>query len=118
MRAFLLVLAVLSLSLVAPRPAAAEAMDMCNETTIQSLHHCVMHAYEMGHIDNAGVATSLLAKINGAQAALDRGQPATAVAKLQAFIHEVHAQAGHHIVAEHADHMIMHAEQIIAVLQP
>jgi hypothetical protein len=118
MRALIVVLTVLALSLVALRPAAAAEMDMCGEATIQSLHHCVTHAYEMGHIDNAGVAASLEAKINAAQAALDRGQPAVAVHQLDAFIQEVQAQAGQHIDAEHAAHMIMHAEQVIAALQP
>ena len=118
MRAFFIMLAVLSLSLVATRPAAATAMEMCNETTIQSLHHCVQHAYEMGEIDNAGVATSLLVKIDAAQGALDRGQLTAAVAELRAFIHEVRAQAGQHITADHAAHMIMHAEQVITALQP
>ena len=118
MRALIVVLAVLALSLVAFRPAAAAEMDMCGEATIQSLHDCVMHAYEMGHIDNAGVAASLEAKINAAQAAVDRGQLAVAVNQLNAFIHEVQAQAGRHIEAEHAAHMIMHAEQVITALQP
>ena len=118
MRALFVVLAVLSLGLIAMRPAVAAEMAMCNETTIQSLHHCVMHAYEMGHIDNAGVAASLQAKLDAAQAALDRGQPAVAVHGLQAFIQEVRAQAGQHIDAEHAAHMILHAEQVITALQP
>ena len=91
---------------------------MCEQATIQALHHCVMHAYEMGHIDNVGVTQSLLAKLDAAQAAVDRGQPAVAVNLLQAFVQEVRAQAGQHIQAEHAAHMIMHAQQVIAALQP
>jgi len=118
MRAFLVVLAVLTLGLFGPRPAAATGMDLCNETTIQSLHHCVMHAYEMGHITSSGVVTSLLAKLDAAQQALDRGQPTTAIHQLQAFIREVRAQAGQHIDAEHAGHMYEHAEMVISALQP
>jgi hypothetical protein len=118
MRLFLVLLAVLTLGLTAPHPAAAAGMDLCNETTVQSLHHCVMHAYEMGHITNSGVVTSLLAKVDAAQQALDRGQPATAIHQVQAFIQEVRAQAGRHIDAAHADHMIAHAAAVIAALQP
>jgi hypothetical protein len=118
MRVLMIMLAMMTLGLGLARPAAADEMDMCDTPTVQALHHCVLHAVEMGHIDNAGVARSLLAKLDGAQAALDRNQPAVAVNKLQAFIREVQAQAGRHIQAEHAAHMIMHAENVIAALQP
>ncbi len=118
MRTMLIVLAVLSLSLVAVRPAAAADMTMCEQATIQALHQCVTHAYAMGYIDNAGVAQSLLAKLDAAQAAVDRNQPAVAVHLLQAFVREVRVQAGRHIQAAPAAHMIMHAQQVIAALQP
>lgn len=111
-----LVIAV-AFGLVMARSARAE--EMCPDhsgTTIESLHHCVTHAYEMGHIDNGGVARSLLAKVNAAQAADDRGQAAVAIRNLAAFMLEVDAQAGHHIDAEHAQHMIEHAESVIEAL--
>ena len=85
-------------------------------TTIASLHHCVGHAYDMGHITNKGVANSLLAKLDAAQAALDRGQPGVAVNLLHAFINEVNAQAGKHIVADHAGHLVEHARNVITAL--
>lgn len=97
----------------------ARADDMCPDhmgTTIESLHHCVQHAHEAGHIDNAGVARSLLAKVNAALAAHDRGQDTVAIHHLEAFINAVEAQSGQHIDPEHAEHMIEHAERVIEAL--
>jgi hypothetical protein len=71
----------------------------------------------MGAITQPGVTNSLLAKIGAAQNAVDRGQPAVAVQVLRAFINEVQAQSGVHIDPEHAQHMISHAEQVIAALE-
>ena len=101
-----------------PLPAFASDEHMCNRdmNTLESLHHCVNHALEMGHITNDGVANALLAKLDAAQAALDRGQPAVAVNNLNAFINQVQAQSGKHIDPVHADHMIMHAQMVIATL--
>lgn len=109
-------LALLITTLAVPAFASDEHMCSHDMNTVESLHHCVNHALEMGHITNAGVGNALLAKLNGAQAAVDRGQPAVAVNKLNAFINQVQAQSGVHIDAEHADHMIMHAQMVIAAL--
>jgi glycerol-3-phosphate O-acyltransferase len=113
--------ALLAVGVMAFRPAVAAAEEMEGPghgmNTVQSLAMCVEHAASMGAITEAGVANSLLAKVAAAQAAVDRGQPAVAVDILQAFIYEVQAQAGVHIEAEHAQHMIAHAEQVIAALQ-
>lgn len=84
--------------------------------TIESLHHCVMHAAEMDHITNQGVANALMSKLDAAQAALDRGQPAVAADILQAFMHQVEAQSGIHIDPEHAAHLIEHAQRVVAAL--
>jgi len=62
------------------------------------------------------VANSLLAKLDAAQAAVDRGQTSVAINKLQAFINEVQAQAGKHIDSMHAQHMVMHAQLVIQAL--
>jgi hypothetical protein len=35
---------------------------------------------------------------------------------LQAFIQNVEAQAGKHIVAEHAEHLAMHATEVVTAL--
>ena len=98
--------------------ARAQAADECGSaTTIASLVTCVQHCKAQGFIDNRGVANSLLAKLHAAQAAEDRGQTATAVNLLDAFIHEVQAQAGKHIAQPHADHMVMHAQMVIQALE-
>jgi hypothetical protein len=103
----------------AARTVQAQTMETCPMTpTIQALRDCVQHAVDQGLIDNAGVATSLFAKLDAAQAAQDRGQPTVAVQMLQAFIDAVGAQAGQHIDAAHAAHMIMHAQLVIAALTP
>lgn len=107
----LFVLVVVSLLSVTP-VLASEACPH-PEPTIQALHACVTDAIAMGHIDNRGVANSLLAKLDSAQAALDRGQTQVAAANLHAFIQEVKAQTGKHIAAEHAEHMVMHAQAVI-----
>ena len=102
-------------SLLAVTPVFANAEGECSHaaSTVASLRDCVTHAAEMGHIDNQGVGNSLLAKLDAAQIALDRQQTPVAVAKLEAFLHEVEAQAGKHIDKEHAEHMAMHAQDII-----
>lgn len=108
-----LVVAVLSLFSVTPVFANEGMHCPHTEHTIQSLRNCVAHAAEMRHIENRGVTNSLLAKLDAARAAADRGQNHVAVAKVEAFIHEVEAQAGKHIDTTHANHMIMHAQHVI-----
>ena len=109
-------LALLTAALAVPAFASDENMCSHDMNTVESLHHCVNHALEMGHIANAGVGNALLAKLNAAQAAADRGQPAVAINLLSAFINQVQAQSGVQIDAMHAEHMIMHAEMVIAAL--
>ena len=118
MKSLSIALVIIVLSLVAAGPAFAMDNGECNHdlATIESLHHCVMHAAEMGHITNQGVANALMSKLDAAQAALDRGQPAVAANILQAFIHQVEAQSGKHIVPEHAAHLIEHAQAVVAAL--
>ena len=115
-RYFLLALVWLALSLsFVSRAHASDGMD-CDQSTVESLYHCVHHAAEMGHISNVGVADSLLVKVAAADDALARQRTNAAVRILVAFINEVEAQAGIHIDAMHAEHMIMHAEMIISGL--
>jgi len=109
-----LVWAVLVLAFVS-RAHASDEHD-CNAVTVISLHHCVQHAIEMGHVSNAGVANSLLRKIDAALAAEDWGNTSVAVRILEAFINEVGAQAGTHIDSTHADHMITHATNVVVHL--
>jgi len=118
MKLKLVSLIAVALLLLGTRPALADDMSTCDTPTIAALQMCVHHAAAMGHIDNEGIVRSLHAKLDAAEAALDRGQPVVAVNILGAFISEVQAQAGRHIDAEHAEHMVMHAQAVIAALTP
>lgn len=112
----LVVFALVVLGLVAAVPALAANGHECSHdmdmTTLSSLHHCVDHALAMGHIDSAGVANSLHAKLDAAQAALDRGNAGVAIRLLDAFVLEIEAQSGKHIDPEHAAHLIQHATMV------
>ncbi len=116
MKWLLVAVTVLALSAPAAGPALAETMTMCDTPTIPALIDCVNHAATMGAIDNAGVTQALLATLNAAQAALLQGNTGTAINLLNAFINQVQAQSGVHITADHAAHMIMHAQNVIATL--
>ena len=59
-----------------------------------------------------GVSNSLLVKIQGVSRDISDGQTAAACAKLDAFINEVQAQAGHKISASAAADLIAAARQI------
>lgn len=113
----LYVLLVVMICIAAFSPVAAE--DMCpghEGNTVASLAECVTHAAGEGHITNAGIVQSLLAKLDAAQAAVDGGRPSVAVNVLNAFIREVQAQSDKSIHREHAGHMIEHARRVIATL--
>jgi hypothetical protein len=118
MKKYLLMILVVVMALALAAPAFANEMHDCSHdgVTIESLHHCVHHATEMGHITKPGVATSLLAKLDAAQAAFDMGDSTTAVNTLNAFINQVNAQSGKSIDAEHAEHLIAHALNVISDL--
>lgn len=118
MRRWLFVCMVVALSLLAVSPALAqEDMDCAHEVaTIASLRQCVVHAWEMRHIDNDGIARSLLSKLDAAQANLDRGKIDNAIDILEDFVEQVQAQSGKHIDPMHAEHLIHHAHMVIAAL--
>ena len=110
-------LAFLLLVLGFAAPMRAQAQDACvHDPTIASLRECVQHAAHEGHIDNEGIARSLIAKLDAAQSALDRGQPRVAVQLLEAFVSEVRSQSGAHILPEHADHLLLHAQEVLQAL--
>jgi hypothetical protein len=112
------IVAFVGFNLLNPGTARAQTTDDCALTpTIASLATCVEHAASQGIITSQGVANSLLAKLDAAQSALDRGQTSAAINNLQAFINEVQAQAGKHIDAMHAQHMVMHAQLVIQALK-
>jgi len=116
--ALVVCVALVGFTLLVSGTARAQTADECPLVpTISSLEACVQHAAETGDIDNQGVANSLLATLDAAQAAFERGQNAVAIYQLEAFIHEVQAQTGKHINAAHADHMVMHAQAVIQALE-
>ena len=116
MKFLVVVLTLIVLGLIAPVPTHAQIDHCSHDATIQSLRTCVLHAAAEGHIDNQGITSSLLAKLDAAQAALDRGQAEVAVNLLAAFVRDVRAQSGKHIAQEHAAHLLMHAQAVIQLL--
>lgn len=115
--AFVALVAFGGFNLLTPGTARAQTTDECvHAPTIASLEACVEHAADQGFINNQGVTNSLLAKLDAAQAAQARGQTGVAINLLNAFIHEVQAQAGKHIDQMHAQHMVMHAQMVITAL--
>lgn len=107
------------LSLLAVSPALAHEDTGCahEATTIASLRDCVMHAWEMGHIDSDSLAHSLLKKLDRAQTKFDLGKVDDAIDKLEDFINKVEDQSGKHIDPMHAEHLIHHAHMVIAALR-
>ncbi len=103
---------------VSTQTARAASMDTCvHAPTIASLHDCVEIMAAQGIITDQGIATSLLAKLNAAQAALNRGQLDVAANIVEAFTQEVGAQTDMHILQPDADHLILHAELVIQNLE-
>ena len=118
MKRLLPILTIVAVLLLLAAPAFAAEDHTCDHsaTTIESLQHCVQHAYDMGYIAKQGVALTLLAKTSAAQVALDHGQPQVAIGLLNAFIREVNAQSGKSIATEHAGHLAEHAQNVIKAL--
>jgi hypothetical protein len=106
------------LTLMAAAQAMAQEGAACahDDATVEALRECVVHAIAQGHISNAGVAQGLLAKLDAAQDAVDRGQDDVAVNILMAFIDQVEAQAGKSILEPHASHLVEHAQSVIDAL--
>ena len=118
MKRWLVVFMVVALSLLAVSPALAHEDMGCahDETTIASLRECVVHAWEMGHIDSDPVAQNLLKKLDKAQADLDSGKVNSAIGKLGGFVETVQEQSGEHIDPVHAEHLVHHVHMVIAAL--
>jgi hypothetical protein len=118
MKRWLLVFMVVALSLLAVSPVLAhEDMGCAHDVaTIAALRECVVHAREMGHIDSDQIAQNLLKKLDKAQASLDGGKVNNAIGLLQGFIDAVEEQSGKHIDPMHAEHLIEHAQMVIAAL--
>ena len=117
MRIMILILIAAVHSLFSVAPTSAQMLDDCSHTpTIAALRTCIQHAINNGDINTVGVGRSLLTKLDTAQKSVDRGQPVAALNQLNAFINELDAQAGKHITIDHATHLRLHAQHVIAVL--
>jgi hypothetical protein len=106
-------IAVLTLAYMSP--ALAQNEVEC-PPTIEGLRECIDHHYSQGDISNQGTYNSLLAKVDAAQAARDRGQVDTASNILNALINQVSAQSSKKIAPETASHVINHAQMVIEEL--
>jgi hypothetical protein len=83
-------------------------------TTPDSIKADVNSAAASGAIDNAGVATALIAQLDAAAAARANGQCTTAANIYSAFINAVTAQSGTHISAATAAQLVSEAQFLIA----
>jgi len=81
--------------------------------TINELRAAIEEMGLEGAIDNQGVVTSLLVKLDAAQKLIDNGKTDQATNLLEAFINEVQAQSGKHITPEAADILLQSAEHIL-----
>jgi hypothetical protein len=82
-------------------------------TTIEGLIALLDGYCQQGQIDNQGVCQSLRVKLTASQDYLNQGQADKAAKSLEAFIHEVEAQRGKHIMIEAADRLTTVARQLI-----
>jgi hypothetical protein len=73
------------------------------------------HIASVNNLDiHHGIKNSLLAKLNAAQASLDKGKKDTAINQVQAFINEVLAQKNKKIIIADAEKLVQCAEKVIA----
>jgi hypothetical protein len=81
--------------------------------TPDSIKDDVTQLLQSGAIDNGGIANSLLAKLNAAAKARERGDCAGANQIYQAFISELQAQSGKHVAPTAVQIMIADAQYLI-----
>jgi len=85
--------------------------------TIDSLISSVNVLARQKKIDDSNTVKSLLAKLNDAKQAAQRGSKTAAINKLQEFIDLVGAQSGQHITVEAAQILVADAQYVIGTLQ-
>jgi hypothetical protein len=115
MNIFVLMALITVLTIAYISPALAQNEMEC-PPTIEGLSECITHHYSEDSISNQGTYNSLLAKVDAAQAARDRGQIDTSVNILNALIKEVSAQSSKKITPEVASHIIHHTQMVIEEL--
>jgi probable HAF family extracellular repeat protein len=82
--------------------------------TTTGMRQAISQLLASGAIKNAGIANSLIAKLNAIEAARATGDCATAASIAQAFIHELQAQSGKGVAAAAASTLIADAQFLIA----
>jgi hypothetical protein len=99
-------------------PLAAYITNLAFEAppaiTPASIKADVQQARSTGAIDNAGIAHSLLGKLNEAASARREGECDDATESYRAFIRQVRAQSGKHVAATTATQLISEAQFLIA----
>ena len=70
-----------------------------------------------GRINDSNTANGLLAKLNDAQDAIDKGKNNVAVNKLHELIDQVNARAGRPITADAAQLLVTDAQYVIGTLR-
>ncbi len=93
-----------------------QPLGVIRTATINSTKIDVETSYKVGWITNKGIMQSLLAKLDAAESALNRGQKKTASNQLNAFINEVKVQTTIHIKPECAEMLVEDAEYILGHL--
>ncbi len=68
-------------------------------------------------VDNAGIATSLCAKLQNASSAAGKGNFGAAINEMEAFVHQAQALAGKAFAAEGGPYLTRMAESIVAALK-
>jgi hypothetical protein len=93
--------------------AATSNVTFTVVVTPDSIKDDVTQFLQSGAIDNGGIANSLLAKLNAAAKARERGDCAGANDIYQAFISELQAQSGKHVDPTAVQIMIADAQYLI-----
>jgi len=118
----------LSTLALGPHTLVVSAVDMAGKTasrsitfqviaTVGSLMTTVNGFVTDGRINDSSAANGLLAKLNDAQDAIDKGKNNVAVNKLREFIDQVNGRAGRSIAADAAQLLVADAQYVIGTLQ-
>src|SRR5262249_32469837 len=79
---------------------SSQTVQFQTTTSIQSLQVLITQFTNDGWIDNAGIANSLQSKLSANN--------------LEAFVNEVQAQSGKHIIAQYANYLLRDAEHLLS----
>jgi hypothetical protein len=97
--------------------ATPVAVTFTVDATVQTLKSTITRFYNEVKITDRSVYQGLMDKLVAAQKALDKGNKATAINNLNAFINQVMAQSGKKITKAAADLLISDAQAVIGKLR-